>query len=84
MTIKTRGVFDICFELDKGPEFKAEDEISVRVGFFVDYKAAAGGKASTHIAKDDVPSLEVELAAAQQAIDDISKVRHIRALSRHE
>lgn len=45
----------------------------VRVSFFVDYKAASG-KVSTRVAKDDVPSLELELAAAQQAIDDISKV----------
>ena len=64
---------DICFELDRGDEFREEDEVVVRVSFFVDYKAASG-KVSTRVAKDDVPSLELELAAAQQAIDDISKV----------
>lgn len=66
--ISIRGVYELCFELQGG-------KTPVRAFFHVDFKAqnATGSlDAVRHVGKDDIPSLETHLKAAEASLSQIS------------
>jgi hypothetical protein len=68
-TIKVRGVYELCFELQGGTT-------PVRAFFHIDFKSrnAPGGLESVRkVGKDDIPYLEQHLKAAETSMNDISR-----------
>lgn len=67
--IEVRGVYELCFELQGG-------KTPVRAFFHVDFKSssAPGALESVRkVGKDDIPSLEQHLKAAETSLNDISR-----------
>lgn len=68
-TIQVRGVYELCFELQGG-------KTPVRAFFHIDFKSqnAPGSLESVRkVGKNDIPSLEQHLKAAEASMNDISR-----------
>ena len=69
--IKSRGVYEMCFELEGG-------NTPVRVFFHVDFKsrsaqAIENAKKAAAVGKNDIPVLELQLKEAEDLVTEISK-----------
>lgn len=63
--VEESGVYNCCFELESGPE-------TVRLMFHIDFKSHEM-ESTLKVGKDDIPSLDVQLKAAEEALSEISK-----------
>lgn len=68
LNIDNRGVHQLCFTLYKTKSGKS----TARVAFNVDYKNR-GSDPSKKVGKDELPTLENHLKAAEDSLNDISK-----------